>query len=1085
MYYKYSELYKQNSVDKQLKIEYDGGTITNSELYSEGFELTESLCSETNLKFGTCEASVLKFKIANVVESLKGKWLTVTETLAKNENEPLQFGKYKVYSDVPSADRNYRDVTAYDGMYDILNADMTEWYNGMSGSSVSIQYLRTKFLDYFGVEYEDIVLPNDYMIVQISTAESLSGKDFINAICELNGCFGHIGRDGKFYFKFLSLFEEKALYPTKGEGKEKPEYYFDGQYAVDDDGYPMFFINADCYVPARLAKDSVYIKKEDSSLIWSFRNPTCKYNDGDKIALCYNRTMQVKFKDFYQFVFYKYDSSKAQQLDRGGYFYRQVDNNWVTSGYSWLCINAKEVSKVSYIPIFLTYDDMEYFFETGDCSKAINYFKEESKEETDNENSQIDVLYPSDSLYSVSSIVELQSRFFDGNYKIEDGYLYFKVYGKFGTKDISGNEVWYDGNYEARFRFTAGCSRACIRWKSGFYVTHDEETYRSPCFYWLDSIGQKQYDYDIYPEIDLGKDGSFSYQRTIYVLESEFNHISGVPVFETDDALNAYLTNEDLSGCINWNGINDIEGSRCISGKYEDYTVKKIDCVQIKNEEDDMGAVAGDGENIYVIEDNFLCYGKTAADLQTIVDNIYNTIKDVSYLPYEAEVLGNPCLEVADRVRVKARNKTIDSYILKRTIKGIQSIRDTYSATGEEVQSKNVNSVGKSIIQLKKRTNTLKRTVDETISEIYSLDESGEKISKIQQNADAISLKVNKGEVSSEISVESGNVSIKGNRLTVESDNFSLDGSGEVAVTGSIKTSGSSSSVAKLDSGSLGFEIDSDYIGAIATAEEAETLKSGITINTAQKFLSLGFGDNENAQMYYILNNGLNPNGITRRHYFEDSIYSTKYVIAERFYCDDLNGYIYGAGATDAEARLKASGNFSVHGDFVCGGTKNRMVNTENYGNVLMNAVESTGAYFTDIGSGKITDGVCHVYLDDKFMEVIDTTHEYQVFVTNTSKEKTEYVEKHDGYFVVHGEDGATFDWMLTAKQKGYQNIRMETFPDDEEETVDYDESVFYEDDISATQTEEYMSEFADNIDDNAIAYVTSVAEMENEQFLI
>lgn len=911
MYYKYSNLYKQNSVDKQLKIEYDGGTITNSELYSESFELTESLCSETNLKFGACEASVLKFKVANVVDSLKGKWLTVTEVLAGKEDKPFQLGVYKVYSDAPSADRNYRDVTAYDGMYDILNADITKWINNYD-AGFPLYDLRNSLMSYLNIDCEyDIELPNDDMIVDKISVESMSGKDLINAICEINGCFGHFGRDGMFYFTFLNPFGDKAVYPS-------------------------------------------------------------------------------------------------------------------------------------------------------------------------------DVLYPSDDLYPASGEVsELQSRFFDGNYKIEDGYLYFKVYGWFITKDSSGNEEWHSGNYEARFKFSDGCQRACIRWRSGFYTTHNNETYYSPNFYWLDSSGIKESDYDVYPEIDLDGDGTFSYQRTIYIRESQFNRIAGAPVFETDDTLYAYLKNEDLSGCINWNGINDIEGSRCISGKYEDYTVKKIDCVQIKNEEDDMGAVAGDGENIYVIEDNFLCYGKTAADLQTIVDNIYNTIKDVSYLPYEAEVLGNPCLEVADRVRVKARNKTIDSYILKRTIKGIQSIRDTYSATGEEVQSKNVNSVGKSIIQLKKRTNTLKRTVDETISEIYSLDESGEKISKIQQNADAISLKVNKGEVSSEISVESGSVSIKGNRLTVESDNFSLDGSGEVAVTGSIKTSGSSSSVAKLDSGSLGFEIDSDYIGAIATAEEAETLKSGITINTAQKFLSLGFGDNENAQMYYILNNGLNPNGITRRHYFEDSIYSTKYVIAERFYCDDLNGYIYGAGATDAEARLKASGNFSVHGDFVCGGTKNRMVNTENYGNVLMNAVESTGAYFTDIGSGKITDGVCHVYLDYKFVEVIDTTHEYQVFITNTSKEKTEYVEKHGGYFVVHGEDGSTFDWMLTAKQKGYQNIRMETFPDDEEETVDYDESVFYEDDISATQTEEYMSEFADNIDDNAIAYVTSVAEMENEQFLI
>ena len=468
-----------------------------------------------------------------------------------------------------------------------------------------------------------------------------------------------------------------------------------------------------------------------------------------------------------------------------------------------------------------------------------------------------------------------------------------------------------------------------------------------------------------------------------------------------------------------------------------------------------------------------------------------------------------------DDFRINARNKTIESYILKRTIRGIQGLRDNYSATGEEKQNKKVNSVSKSIIQLKKRTNTLTRTVDETISEIYSYDESGEKISKIQQNADAISmtvseiytlnesgekvsriqqnadaisLKVNKGEVSSEISVESGSVSIKGNRLTVESDNFKLDGSGEVAVTGSIRTSGSYDSVAVLDSGSLGFEIGNDYIGAIAVTKEAETLKSGMTINSAQKFLSLGIGDNENAQAYYILNNGLNVNGVTDRHYFDGRAHFASYVTCDRLYfggIDDITGYISYAGSSDADARIRVTKNFSVAGDFNCGGTKNRVVKTKTYGNVLMNAMESTGAYFTDIGSGKITDGVCYVYLDNKFMEVIDTTHEYQVFVTNTSKEKAEYIEKHEEYFVVHGEDGATFDWILTAKQRDYQNIRMETFSDEEEEVVDYDESVFYEDGIPATQTEEHMREFVDNIDDNAIAYVQRVAEMESEQFLL
>lgn len=908
MYYKYSELYKQNSIDKQLKIEYDTGTITNYELYSESFELTESLCSENNLKFGTCEASVLKFKVANVVEPLKGKWLTVTETLAGNEDEPFQLGKYKVYSDVPSADRNYRDVTAYDGMYDLLNVDITDWYNNLTFPNTLLN-IRLSLFVYLDIDSGYVLeLPNDDMVVEKSNVESLSGKDLINAICEVNGCFGHFGRDGKFHFIFLN-----SLNVAKYPGSE---------------------------------------------------------------------------------------------------------------------------------------------------------------------------LYPSTTLYpGGGTIATLPSRCFDGNYRIEDGYLYFKVYGRFIIRDSEGNDEWYKGNYEVRFSYPEGAKLACIQAENGSYMEYIGNTYYSPYFNWIQSNGTRFTIANVDPEIDLAGDGTFSTTGMLYIRESDFEYISGVPVFDDYFLLLDYLADGDLTGCINWNGTNEIEKSQCISGKYEDYTVQGIDCVQIKNEENDIGAVAGNGKNIYVIEDNFLCYGKSATDLQMIADNIYHTIKGISYLPYEAEVLGNPCLEVGNRVVIKTRNKEIESYILKRTLKGIQSLRDTYSADGEEIQSQNVNSVSKSIIQLKKRTNSLRRTVDETVSEIYALDGNGEKVSRIQQNADSISLKVSKGEVSSEISAESGSVAIKGNRLTVESNNFKLSGTGEVEAIGNIKTSGNNATVAKLDSGSLGFEIGSSYIGAMATAEAKSA--TGLTINTAQKFLCLGIGTNESATGYYYLNNGLNPNGLTWRHYFEGSIYSTKYVIADRLYCDDLNGYIYGAGSTDDDARLKTSGNFSVKGDFVCAGTKNRVVNTQTYGNVLMNAMESTGAYFTDIGSGKIIDGECYVYLEDKFIEVIDNIHEYQVFITNTSKKKTEYVEKYDGYFVVHGEDGATFDWMLTAKQKDYQNIRMEVVSEDKDEAIDYDESIFYEDNIASTQTEEYMAEFADNIDNEAVAYVTNLTEMENEQFLL
>ena len=220
--YKYAELFLQDSNDRQLKIEFDTGTITNEEIHSENFELTESLCSEEQLRFGSCEASSLKFKISNIFTSLKDKWLTVSETLGGNIDVPFLFGKYKVFSDKPTADRRYREIVAYDAMYDIITADVTDWFNTIlpnADSTVTLKEFRTNFFAYFGIEQEDVELINDSMVVT-KTIEpaSLSGKMVVNAICEINGCFGHIGRDGKFRYIFLKemvegLYPSDALYP--------------------------------------------------------------------------------------------------------------------------------------------------------------------------------------------------------------------------------------------------------------------------------------------------------------------------------------------------------------------------------------------------------------------------------------------------------------------------------------------------------------------------------------------------------------------------------------------------------------------------------------------------------------------------------------------------------------------------------------------------------------------------------------------------------------------------------------------------------------------------------------------------------
>lgn len=416
--YKYSDLFWKDSIDKQVKIAYDGGIITNEDLYSEEFELGESLCSESELRFGCCEAGVLKFKVANIFQPLKDKYLTVTETINGNTDAPFEFGRYKVYSDKPTADRRYREITAYDAMYDIINAEVSDWYNVLlpdKTSAVTMKQFRTSFISHFGLEQEEIDLVNDSMVVEKTIEPSeLSGKDVITAICEINGCFGHIGRNGKFKYVFLPK-------------------YIQGLWPAND-------------------------------------------------------------------------------------------------------------------------------------------------------------LYPADNLYP-----------------------------------------------------------------------------RNP---------------------NTERIGSFLY----------------------------------------------------INCEYEDYVTQNITKIQIRQKENDIGAIVGTGNNCYIVEDNFLVYGKSAEDLEDIAGNMFSIISDVSYRPFSAECKGNPCLEVGDAVRLATRYEIIESYVLKRTLKGIQALRDNYEATGEEYRSTQVNSVHKSIIQLKGKTNVLTRTIEETNSKIA--DVASGLSSEIKQTATDIRAEV-------------------------------------------------------------------------------------------------------------------------------------------------------------------------------------------------------------------------------------------------------------------------------------------------------------------------------------------------------
>ena len=224
---KNKELYYASSIDKQLNIEVIGTkhVIDNSMREQDTFTLTETLNDGTELKFGSCLPNQISFTGREVPIATKGMKLRVTETLEGNENDPFVYGTYTVQSDTPTADRTKRQIVAYDAMYDIINCDAKSWYDGLT-FPMTLKQFRDSFFMHLGIEQKETTLVNDSRTVNktlvttqsddssVTAEATISGKTIIEAICELNGAFGNIGRDDRFEYVILKAITS-ALYPAE------------------------------------------------------------------------------------------------------------------------------------------------------------------------------------------------------------------------------------------------------------------------------------------------------------------------------------------------------------------------------------------------------------------------------------------------------------------------------------------------------------------------------------------------------------------------------------------------------------------------------------------------------------------------------------------------------------------------------------------------------------------------------------------------------------------------------------------------------------------------------------------------------
>lgn len=151
----------------------------------------------------------------------------------------------------------------------------------------------------------------------------------------------------------------------------------------------------------------------------------------------------------------------------------------------------------------------------------------------------------------------------------------------------------------------------------------------------------------------------------------------------------------------------------------------------------------------------------------------------------------------------------------------------------------------------------------------------------------------------------------------------------------------------------------------------------------------------------------------------------------------------------------------TIGGSLSVAGTKNRIIDTENYDTRKQYCYETATPYFGDIGSG-CTDntGKCYIDIDDIFSETVNTGVEYQVFLQKEGQGDLWVEEKTDSYFVVRGTENLKFSWEIKAIQRDYEFERLEKFDNSEkEEVIDYEKEYMEEINDLIKEQEEILNE--------------------------
>jgi hypothetical protein len=362
------------------------------------------------------------------------------------------------------------------------------------------------------------------------------------------------------------------------------------------------------------------------------------------------------------------------------------------------------------------------------------------------------------------------------------------------------------------------------------------------------------------------------------------------------------------------------------TGSYEDYVTDAITGIIARGSSDDDGITVGTTDNPYIIQANPLIYNPTSwDDLEDCLDDLLDVIKLQTFRPFTVTAYGNPALPLGTRLTVNTRNQTIESYAIKKTMTGIQSLRDTYTASNDKVQPTSVNSLSSQF----ERTRT--RTIQAEKQVVLKAGTDGNLVTA-ELSADADSGTSFKVKAENIDIIADGAIQLTGKQVAINSDKFQVTKEGkltceEAVINGNLtcKDAVTMSTIATTESGN---RYTADIISAsIEDTRYAPTLPY-VVLSSQVSFKD--FNNNEYMKWIY------NPRGGQYSHilvnYYDMEVQGTFYNQSSRKIKENIKPI------TDDEANKLLELN-PVSFDFIAGHKDQRGFIAEEVQEVLPNLV--------------------------------------------------------------------------------------------------------------------------------------------------